>query len=72
MLCQLGWVDSRSKRDSPRNTDVQLRPREELLGTYRALQLAVKRPEDFIAMVFGTSDRIWVERCASIIKRQGP
>ncbi|KAF6803621.1 hypothetical protein CPLU01_16104, partial [Colletotrichum plurivorum] len=45
-----------------RNTDVQLRPREELLGTYRALQLAVKQPEDFIAMVFGTSNRIWVER----------
>ncbi|KAK0368167.1 hypothetical protein CLIM01_14476 [Colletotrichum limetticola] len=69
MLRELGWVISTSNRDSPRNTDLHLRPREELLGILRELSSALRRPEDFISTVFHSRDRIWVERCASIIKQ---
>lgn len=69
MLRELGWVISKSNRDSPRNTDLHLRPREELLGILRELGSALRRPDDFISTVFHSRDRIWVERCASIIKQ---
>ncbi|KAK1635404.1 hypothetical protein BDP81DRAFT_431493 [Colletotrichum phormii] len=57
------------KRDSPRNTDLQLRSQEELLETLRGLQLAIKRPEDFISIIFHSQDDIWVERCGSLVNR---
>ncbi|KAF5482970.1 hypothetical protein CGCA056_v003941 [Colletotrichum aenigma] len=68
MLRELGWVTSKSNRDSPRNTDLQLRPQEDLLQTLRELRSAMKRPDDFISVVFNSQDSIWTERCASIIK----
>ncbi|KAE9565702.1 hypothetical protein CGMCC3_g18113, partial [Colletotrichum fructicola] len=68
MLRELGWVTSKSNRDSPRNTDLQLRPQEDLLQTFRELRSAMKRPDDFIGVVFNSQDSIWTERCASIIK----
>ncbi|KAF5491426.1 hypothetical protein CGCA056_v015043 [Colletotrichum aenigma] len=52
MLRELGWVTSKSNRDSPRNTDLQLRPQEDLLQTLRELRSAMKRPDDFISVVF--------------------
>ncbi|KAK1625811.1 hypothetical protein BDP81DRAFT_435490 [Colletotrichum phormii] len=69
MLQAVGWVTSKSKRDSPRNTDLQLRSQEELLETLRGLQLAIKRPEDFIGIIFHSQDDIWVERCGSLVNR---
>ncbi|KAF6806529.1 hypothetical protein CPLU01_15896 [Colletotrichum plurivorum] len=69
MLRQLGWVDSKTRRDSPRNTDLQLRPRSVLLETLQALQAAIRQPDNFIAMIFGSNDGIWVDRCGSIIQR---
>ncbi|KAJ0297236.1 hypothetical protein Brms1b_013626 [Colletotrichum noveboracense] len=68
MLRELGWVTSKSNRDSPRNTDLQLRPQEDLLQTFRELRSAMRRPDDFIGVVFNSQDSIWTERCASIIK----
>lgn len=69
MLQAVGWVTLKSKRDSPQNTDLQLRSQEELLGTLRGLQSAIKRPEDFISMIFHSQDGIWVERCGSVVNR---
>lgn len=67
MLRELGWVTSKSQRDSPRNTDLQLRPRDELAIIFRELRAALQRPDDFIGMVFHSRGRIWVDWCASII-----
>ncbi|KAK1839922.1 hypothetical protein CCHR01_17455 [Colletotrichum chrysophilum] len=67
MLRELGWVTSRSKPDSPRNTDLQLQPQEQLLKTFRDLRGALKRPDDFIRMVFRSDEEIWMDRCSSII-----
>ncbi|KAK1613482.1 hypothetical protein BDP81DRAFT_412077 [Colletotrichum phormii] len=58
MLRELGWVTSKSQRDSPQNTDLQLRPRDELLVLFRELRAAIKRPDDFISMVFHSQDKI--------------
>lgn len=71
MLCQLRWVTAKSNRPHPKNTELTIRPREELLAELRALQGAFRRPEDFVGMVFQSSDELWVERCASIIRRPG-
>lgn len=54
MLRELGWVTSKSNRDSPRNTDLQLRPQEDLFQTLRELRSAMKRPDDFISVVFNS------------------
>ncbi|KAF6803755.1 hypothetical protein CPLU01_16097 [Colletotrichum plurivorum] len=50
--------------------DLRLRPREDLLRTFRELRSAIKRPDDFIGMVFNCQDDIWTERCGRIIKDQ--
>ncbi|KAF6836767.1 cytoplasmic ribosomal protein-5 [Colletotrichum plurivorum] len=60
MLRQLK-VDSKTRRDSPRNTDLQLRPRSVLLETLQALQAAIRQPDNFIAMIFGSNDGRWDE-----------
>lgn len=71
MLRELGWILVSNNRDSPRNSEARLQTPPVLLDMAKALKLAMKRPEEFISMVFGSSDAIWVERCASIIQR-GP
>lgn len=67
-LRQLGWVTVRGLRDSPRISDMELRSKEELFTKLRELTAALKRPAEFIAMVFCSEDEVWVERCQSIIK----
>jgi hypothetical protein len=68
MLRQLGWIQVRGNRDSPRNSEVSLRDKSELLALRRELLALRKNPPAFIARVFDNHDRIWVDRCASIIE----
>ena len=68
MLRELGWVDVTGKRDRPRNTDLKLKPPNELLTLRKELMSNIKHPEAFISRVFGSRDVAWVERCAQIIR----
>jgi hypothetical protein len=69
MICGLGWVTTKTKRDHPRNTDLEIQPREEMAQALRALTSAMRRPDEFISLVFRSRERIWVERCESLVKR---
>lgn len=68
MLIALGWVVSTTSRDSPRNTDVRLRPAAELAEDFELLKAAMERPKEFIAIVYRDEDDAWVDRCASVIE----
>ena len=58
----------RGNRPTPRNTEMSLRPVEELLSLRRELLSLRKKPADFIARVFGSHDSVWVERCLGIVR----
>ena len=47
---------------------MSLRGEEELLRLRKELLSLRKRPEDFIARVFGSYDEAWVERCSEIVR----
>ncbi|WQF90443.1 hypothetical protein CDEST_15457 [Colletotrichum destructivum] len=68
MLRALGWIVVPSGRPNTRNTEVSLQSPSVLLDLARALKAAVRRPEEFIGLVFGSGNASWVKRCASIIK----
>lgn len=70
LLRELGWVQVRGSRDNPRNSDLSLRPVEELLEL-RAELLSLRRdPAGFIARVFRSDDSVWVERCSEIMQER--
>jgi hypothetical protein len=69
-LCELGWVQTRSKRANPRNTELALRPALELLQLRKELLSLRKRPERFIARVFQSSESVWVERCSAVVQER--
>lgn len=54
-------------RDTPRNSEIQLRPVEELMKKRRDLLQLRGNVPGFIGMVFQSHDSVWVERCSSII-----
>jgi hypothetical protein len=68
MLREMGWIEVKGNRASPRNSDSKLRPEEELYSMRKGLVHSRKHPDTFIAAIFGSDDRVWVDRCASIIK----
>jgi hypothetical protein len=47
--------------------DMELRSREELLLKYKELRSALRRPREFVALVFQSDDEIWFDRCSSIV-----
>ena len=63
VLRQLGWVNATSKRDNPRNSEIQLREVGELLRLRRD-------PARFIGRVFQSNNEMWVERCSKIIQER--
>ena len=72
LLREMGWVQDHGRRDNPRNSDLSLRPVDELLKL-RAELLSLRRdPAGFIAQVFHSHDSVWVERCTGIIRDQRP
>ena len=68
MLMELGWITAKGSRPHPRISDSSLRSEEELYTLRRNLLQARKHPEAFIATVFRGEDKIWLDRCASIIR----
>lgn len=69
LLRELGWIEViRGNRDSPRNSEVMLRDQGALVKRRRELMSLRSDAEGFIGSVFRSCDRIWVERCASIIE----
>ncbi|KAF5486596.1 hypothetical protein CGCA056_v015058 [Colletotrichum aenigma] len=62
MLRELGWVTSKSNRDSPPKHRTCSAASRDLLQTLRELRSAMKRPDDFISVVFNSQDSIWTER----------
>ena len=68
LLCEMGWVQVRGSRDNPRNSDLSLRPVEELLELRAELLSLRKDLARFIAQVFHSDDSVWVERCSEIIQ----
>lgn len=72
MLLELGWIErtGSDKRPNPHYKDLRMRSEEELYKLRQSLLHARKYPESFIAMVFKSDDRVWVDRCASIIKEK--
>jgi hypothetical protein len=71
LLRALGWVDIKKGSKQARNSDVTLRSEKDLLELQRELLSSRKRrADDFISLVFGSRDRVWVQRCSSIIKEK--
>ncbi|KFA80281.1 hypothetical protein S40288_10266 [Stachybotrys chartarum IBT 40288] len=70
MLQLLGWIDVKSNRVSLRSSDCSLRSDEKLQQLWVRLKGLRKHPDEFIATVFQSADRVWVERCQSIIKNK--
>ncbi|KAB5522988.1 hypothetical protein GE09DRAFT_1258623 [Coniochaeta sp. 2T2.1] len=70
-LRQLGWIVSKTTRDSPRNVEYKLRAEDELFQVYKdLLYLRRKDADGFILRIFGSVDPVWVDRCASIIQTE--
>jgi hypothetical protein len=68
LLRKLGWIKViRGNRDTPRNSEVSLQDREQLLRYRRELMSLRHDAVGFIGLVLRSHDRIWVERCESII-----
>ncbi|KAK4232718.1 hypothetical protein C8A03DRAFT_39681, partial [Achaetomium macrosporum] len=67
VLRALGWIDVQGRRDSPRNSECSLRPAEELYKLRQELLSLRKEPEAFILKVFRSADKVWVDRCSSIV-----
>lgn len=72
LLRELGWVQDRSRRENPRNSDLSLRPVDELLKLRADLLSLRKDPAGFVARVFRSRDSVWLERCSGIIREQSP
>ena len=70
VLRQLGWVNATSKRDNPRNSEIQLREVGELLRLRAELLRLRRDPARFIGRVFQSNNEMWVERCSKIIQER--
>jgi hypothetical protein len=69
LLRELHWVQvARGNRDSPRNSDLELQSREELLRRRRELMSLRNDAVGFVGLVFRSYDSIWIERCSGIIR----
>lgn len=70
-LCETGWVKSTVARPSPRNSELTLRPQEELLEMRKELLSKRREPRRFVAQVYGSQAEAWFERSSEIIREQG-
>ncbi|KAG6125432.1 hypothetical protein E4U38_007652 [Claviceps purpurea] len=67
MIRELDWVIVRGNRPTPRNSEMIIKPAHILEARMKALESAMGRPSEFIAMIFKSREQIWVQRCESII-----
>jgi hypothetical protein len=70
LLREMGWIISSGGRKYPRNSEIRLRPVEELMRLRKELLQLRGDAVRFIEVVFRSSDRVWVERCSSIIREK--
>jgi hypothetical protein len=70
-LREIGWVQAHGNRPNPRNSELSLRPVEELLRVRKELMSLRKDSAGFIARVFHSQDSVWVERCSEIVRERG-
>ncbi|EXL38919.1 hypothetical protein FOCG_18451 [Fusarium oxysporum f. sp. radicis-lycopersici 26381] len=68
MLRELGWIKVKGNRDSPRNCESRLTPKDELFKLRNDLIFLMKEPRNFIGCVFKSNKEEWVDRCSAIIK----
>ena len=67
MLRQMGWIMQRGSRQTPKMAQCELQGDEVLLRMRKDLMSVRKDPEAFVEMIFGSREKIWVDRCSSII-----
>ncbi|RTE67948.1 hypothetical protein BHE90_017675, partial [Fusarium euwallaceae] len=67
MLRELGWIKVKGNRDSPRNCESRLTPKDELFKLRNDLIFLMKEPRSFIGSVFKSNKEEWVDRCSAII-----
>jgi hypothetical protein len=72
LLREMGWVQDHGKRSNPRNSDLSLRPVDELLKLRTELLSLRKDPAGFVAQVFHSHDSVWLERCSGILRERTP
>ena len=71
ILREIGWVTVvKGNRDSPRNSDLALRDKVELVQMRKELLSLQKTAAGFIGKIFHSYDSLWVERCAAIVKEK--
>lgn len=69
LLRELRWVQVvQGNRDSPRNSDVVLQSREELMRRRQELMSLRNDAVGFIGLVFRSYNTIWIKRYSAIIK----
>ncbi|KAK2468286.1 hypothetical protein H9L39_19932, partial [Fusarium oxysporum f. sp. albedinis] len=68
MLRELGWIKVKGNRDSPRNCESRLTPKDELFKFRNDLIFLMKEPRSFISGVLRSDKEEWVDRCSAIIK----
>ncbi|KAF6790319.1 hypothetical protein CMUS01_16284 [Colletotrichum musicola] len=67
ILLALGWIQSGSKRATPRTSECKLAATNDLLRLYHDLCSLQRDGRRFIQRVFHSKDEVWVDRCTSII-----
>ncbi len=68
ILEQVGWLRRvKGTRKTPRMNEVALQHDNILSQQRTGLMLLMKEPDRFIEAVLGCRDRIWVDRCSSVI-----
>ncbi|KAF5239888.1 hypothetical protein FOXYS1_15478, partial [Fusarium oxysporum] len=68
MLRELGWIKVKGNRDSPRNCESRLTPKDELFKLRNDLIFLMKEPRNFISCVFKSNKEEWADRCSATIK----
>ena len=64
----IGWGVNTSRRMYPRTSDVVVVSLQQMRERHQRLLDLVRRPNDFIAEVFGSPHSDWVDRCRDFIK----
>lgn len=70
MLRELGWIEVRGNRNTPRVSESSLQNDEALYKMNAQLLRARNDAQEFIGLVFKSTDPVWIDRCSSIIKER--
>ncbi|KAL7916952.1 hypothetical protein ACQKWADRAFT_325029 [Trichoderma austrokoningii] len=70
ILRELGWIEVRGNRNTPRISESSLQDDETLYKMNSRLLRARNDAQEFIGLVFKSTDPVWVDRCSLIIKER--